>query len=364
MSLDSATRTTAEKIDLFRSFFMGLPHFYGTYDPDSGRTWQEKKPVTEEVILNHLKGRRPYGVYLLMKDTIRAMVADFDHHDPKKPLEFIQTARHFQLPAYLETSKSKGFHVWVFFQKSGVKAFKARLVAAAILDQIDSRTTEIFPKQDLLDSRAVFGNFIYAPLFGRLVPEGKTVFVDPETLEPCKNQWDFIESIKRVDENALDNIIEINNLVHPKNTEKQPDRAANSRTAFTISLPPCFQKILQDGVSRYQRTSCFRLAVQLKRIGLPFDIAIAALITWSLKNKPEEGKQIITDREIIEQATSAYQKPYQSYGCETAEIQPFCQPGCFVKRKATPNRSKAGRSLISDTTGKNISFFSRKYEAL
>ena len=334
MATASQIRTTAEKVKLFRSYFTGLPHVYGTYDPDSGRSWQEKRPVTAETILNHLKGRRHYGVYLLVKDSIRAIAADFDHHDPTKPLEFVRTASHFQLPAYIETSKSKGFHVWIFFQNGGVKAFKARLVVKAILDQIDSSHTEIFPKQDSLDSRASFGNFIYAPLFGRLVPEGRTVFIDHQTLDPFPNQWDFIQSIQRVNEVVLDNIIAINNLVQPKDKEKQIDSATSSRIAFNSSLPPCIQNMLQNGVSRYQRSSCFRLAVQLKRIGLPFDITIAALKTWSLKNKPEEGRGIIEDREIVGQASCAYQKTYQGYGCESSEIQSFCQPECHVKNRS------------------------------
>ena len=32
-----------EKIRLFQSFFSGLSHVYGTYDPASGRTWQVKE---------------------------------------------------------------------------------------------------------------------------------------------------------------------------------------------------------------------------------------------------------------------------------------------------------------------------------
>ena len=43
--------------------------------------------------------------------------------------------------------------------------------------------------------------------------------------------------------------------------------------------------MLQNGVSLYQRVSCFRLAVHSKRLGLPFDVAVAALgnnrATWN-----------------------------------------------------------------------------------
>ena len=334
MSSDSRQRTTSEKISLFGSYFSGLPNVYGTYDPDTGRSWQEKKPVTADTILAHLKGKRHYGVYLLVKDTIRAIAADFDHHDPTKPFEFIQTARHYRLPAYLEVSKSKGFHVWVFFQENGIKAYKARSVVKAILDQIEASQTEVFPKQDCLDSRASFGNFIYTPLFGRLVPEGKTVFVDPTTLKPYQNQWDFLESINRVDESVLDEIIEINNFSLLEYTENPPADPIGGRSVCNTALPLCIQKMLQNGVSRFQRSSCFRLAVQLRRIGLPFDATVSVLKTWSLKNKPEDKKRIISDQEIMEQASCAYRKYYQAYGCESAEMEPFCSPECHIKNRS------------------------------
>ena len=325
-------RTIADKISLFKRFFSGLPNVFGTYDPDTGRSWQEKRPVTSETILTHLKGKRHYGVYLLVNDITKAIVTDFDNHDCSKPLEFMRAAHHYRLPAYIEISKSKGFHVWIFLNEHGVKANKARLVVNAILKDIDSPQTEIFPKQDSLNSQVFFGNFIYAPLFGRLVPEGKTVFIEPETMKPHQNQWDFLESIQRVEESTLDDIIEINGL----SKQQPPDNRTNQskdRLVQGTGLPLCIQSMLQNGVAHLQRSSCFRLAVQLRRIGLPFDATVSVLKTWSLKNKPEDGKRIITDQEIIEQVSCAYRKDYQAYGCETPEVSLFCSPECHIFKK-------------------------------
>jgi hypothetical protein len=109
-------RSTAQKIAVYQSFFSGLTNVYGTYDPANGRSWQEKKPVTFDTLLKHLQGKNPYGVYLLVGDRTRAVAADFDDPDVNPPVEFINKAKHYGLPAYLETSKSKGFHAWVFFE--------------------------------------------------------------------------------------------------------------------------------------------------------------------------------------------------------------------------------------------------------
>ena len=326
-------RTVAEKISLFKSYFSGLTNVYGTYDPETGRSWQEKNPVTSKTILTHFQGKRHYGVYLLVNNTTRAIAADFDNPDPSKPLEFIQTATHYGLSSYIEASKSKGYHVWMFFGEDGVKAYKARLVVRSILTDIESPQTEIFPKQDSLDDQLSFGNFIYAPLFGRLVPEGRTVFIDPSTMKPYQNQWDFLESIQRIEESTLDDTIEINGLSESQSQDNQATHSTD-RMVHNAGLPLCIQTMLQNGVTHFQRSSCFRLAVQLRRVGLPFDATVSVLKIWSLKNKPEGGKRIITDNEIIEQASYAYRKYYQAYGCESAEMAPFCHPDCaFSKRR-------------------------------
>lgn len=325
-------RTIADKISLFKRYFSGLANVFGTYDPDTGRSWQEKRLVTSETILSHLKGKRHYGVYLLVNDITKAIVTDFDNHDSSKPLEFIRAANHYRLPAYIEISKSKGFHIWIFFNEHGVKADKARLVVKTILKDIDSAQTEIFPKQNSLNSQVSFGNFIYAPLFGRLVPEGKTVFIEPETMKPHQNQWDFLESIQRIEESTLDDIIEINGL----SGQQPPDIQTNQSKGLQVQgagLPLCIQSMLQNGVTQFQRSSCFRLAVQLRRIGLPFDATVSVLKTWSLKNKPENGRRIITDQEIVEQVSCAYRNFYQAYGCETPEIEQFCRPECHIKKR-------------------------------
>jgi len=328
-------RKAPEKIRIFRKFFTGLTYVFGTYSPETGRAWQVKEPVTNDTILAHLKGERPYGVYLLCGDCTRAIAVDFDDLNPLPPMEFVNAAQHYRLSAYIETSKSKGFHVWIFFNEKGVKASKARLVVKNILEEIEYPQTEIFPKQNCLGNGASFGNFINAPLFGGLVPLGKTVFVDPHTLDPCLDQWAFLESVERVEERALDEIIELNDLSLYQNqsTPLQRDSARGGGDLNRFSLPICAQKMLQNGVSQYQRVSCFRLAVHLKRIGLPFELTVSALKTWAQKNRPHNGRRVITERGINQQTKDAYNGGYRSYGCETEAVAPFCNSDC-------PNRAR------------------------
>jgi len=334
--LERDPRSTAKKVELFRACFSGLEHVYGTYDPDSGRSWQVKQPVTDEVIVNHIMGRTPLGRYLLTGTHTRAIVIDYDDDVPDPPVEFLNQATHYGVPSYIEISKTKGFHVWVFFEDDGVPALKARGVVKHILDEIKHKA-EVFPKQDVIDlSRGEYGNFINLPLFGRLVLEGRTLFVDPTNgLRPVPNQWKLIEALRRVGESLLDEIIEINEI-----EIGCPKDSAADLVLGTVEqgwgLPPCARRMLAEGVTDNQRVSCFRLAVHLKRQGVPFDIAVAALREWSKKNRPAGGKRVITATEIKAQTTSAFDKDYRGCACADPAIAPFCEPGCPIATKTAP----------------------------
>jgi hypothetical protein len=317
-----------DKIAIFRSLFHGMTNVYGSYDIHTGESFQVKKPVTDKVILNHLLGKKPYGVYLLVRDRIGAIATDFDTKNRLAPIEFVSSAKHYGLDAYIERSKSKGYHVWIFFEYRGVLAHKARLVVHHILEEIEYPETEIFPKQDKLDKNSRFGNFINAPLFGSLVPKGRTVFLNPASFKPYSEQWTFLDSVKKVPESFLDEIIELNSITTIKDNCKIPTPSPALSNCY--GLPPCALKMLSEGVEKYQRVSCFRLAVHFKRIGIPYELAEIILNWWAQKNKPVNGKRRITDREITQQTKYAFKRNYQGYGCQTEALRAFCVPTCRI----------------------------------
>ncbi|HUT58383.1 MAG TPA: hypothetical protein VNA25_11110, partial [Phycisphaerae bacterium] len=311
-----ASRTDREKLALFRACFTGLPNVFGTYDPQSGQVRQVKQPVTDEVLRKHLRGCQPYGVYLLVADRTQAFVVDFDEEDTEKPLQFVRQAGHYGIRAYLERSKRKGWHAWMFMELPGVAAAKARLVGKAILDDIGASATEIFPKQDVLGEGAQYGNFINAPLFGLAVRMERTVFVDPDAaFKPYPNQWDVLAQVKRVKESLLDEIIETNEL-GKEQAKPNPAARKSSLTSSFNGLLPCARKMIAEGVTQYQRVSCFRLAIHLKKVGLPLGSTIAVLLDWAGRNRPVSGKPVICEAKVKEQAAWAYHRNYRSCGCE------------------------------------------------
>ena len=170
--MEKRKRSTAEKLRIYKGLFMGLKNVYGTYDTKTGKVRQEKTAVTDEVILAHLTGKQSYGVYLLVGDRTGALAVDFDQDVLSLPIAYVAGARRYDMSVYIERSKSKGYHAWIFFEKP-VSAYKARLVAKKILDDIGKSATEIFPKQDVLADGVLYGNFINAPLFGGTCAQGQ-----------------------------------------------------------------------------------------------------------------------------------------------------------------------------------------------
>ena len=332
----SDTLTTEDKLGLFRSRFSGRTDVFGTYAPRTSNAYQVKAPVTRQVLLAHLRGKRPYGVYLLTDETTRAVALDFDDGDQAAPQACIEAAAAIGIPAYVERSKSKGHHVWVFFPESGALAAQARRLASHLLSEIGLPGTEIFPKHDFLGNGVTYGNFINAPLFGQLVPRGRTVFVDPaKSFAPFPDQWEFLQGVQTVSVELLERLVQ---SLSSDNSEHEPScqngrlpNAANGQHAARITrigLPICAQRMLNQGVTDNQRVACFRLAIHFNRLGVPFDITIAALRQWARKNEPTGSRAVITDAEIEEQTNWAYKKAYRGFGCDEPAVRAFCSPEC------------------------------------
>ncbi|MFH1748854.1 MAG: hypothetical protein ABIG44_17610 [Planctomycetota bacterium] len=318
---------------LLRERFSGRRDVYGTFNLATGRAYQCKQTVNDRVLRRHIDGVQPYGVYLLVQERTCATVVDVDRPDLQVAVDFLAGARQYDLPVYVERSKSKGHHIWMFHPSAGVTAAKSRRVVRHILDEIREPSLEVFPKHDRLGAHTPFGNFILAPLFGGLVRQGRTVFLHPRDLAtPYEDQWEFLARVELVRESQLDETIALNELGDAcPNAGRSAPSAPLKRT---VGLPLCAQRMLSEGVRQHQRVSCFRLAVALKLTGLPMDATLAVLRSWACRIRPLDGKRIITPLEIEEQTSWAYRPEYRSFGCEEAAVQPHCDPRCRVRSRA------------------------------
>ena len=328
------SQITSERLHVFRTLFVGRTDVYGTYNPNNKRVWQVKAAVTDQVLLAHLRGVQPCGLYPLDKDTIRMAAVDFDVADANPPAGFVRRLTDLGLTSYVERSKSKGYHVWLFFDAPGVKAKIARAVIGGVLGEMRQSQVEIFPKQDALGPDAQYGNFINLPLFGRLVPEGRAVFVDADCM-PYPNQWAVLAAVERISEaQIVDSALKCSIRAGPV-AVSQPNRHAETRSS-AYALRPCAQRMLIEGVTANQRASCFRLACQLRKAGLPYEYTVSVLRTWAQKNRPFDGRRIISIGEVTQQTQYAYKGHlYLSCGCAEPSVRPFCDPACPIwKRQA------------------------------
>ena len=221
--------SSQQKVELFRGLFRGRDDAYALrwenvrtgklgWGPavkggwaNSRRLDRELLPLSGEVIANHLSGTISLGLYPLMDDdACFLLVCDFDGSGwMLDSLAYLDAARAAGIPAVLERSRSgDGGHVWAFFSER-VPASSARRIGAYILREAMTARAEIdlvsydrlFPSQDFLP-RQGFGNLIALPLQGECRNKGTTVFLDPSTLDPYADQWEFLASVDRLSREA------------------------------------------------------------------------------------------------------------------------------------------------------------------
>lgn len=209
---------------------------------NSRRPGRELLPLSGEVIANHLSGTISVGLYPLMgDDSCFSLVCDFDGAGwTLDALAYFDAARAASIPASLERSRSgDGGHVWVFFSER-VPASSARQIGAYLLREAMTARAEIdllsydrlFPAQDFLP-RQGFGNLIALPLQGECRNKGTTVFLDPSTLDPYSDQWEFLASVDRLSREAALALAE--NL---GDVSVGPDARTYRRSSRAPSSPP------------------------------------------------------------------------------------------------------------------------------
>jgi len=100
---------------------------------------------------------------------------------------------------------------------------------------------------------------------------------------------------------------------------------------MVTSIQSCWVDHLLSGVRPLFLALASAIAVQLKKTGLPQDIAVVALKAWAAKNRPSDGKRPITDSEVIRQAASVYARNYRACGCGDPAVKAYCEPSCWLR---------------------------------
>jgi hypothetical protein len=195
------------------------PHRYklhqmkgGTFQTFTDKTYQS---LTNDHLIKHLKGEQVVGLYPLLHDNKSWFIAaDFDEADWIIECQaFIKICEEYDIPAYLERSRSgKGGHVWIFFEEP-YEAFRSRKIMTSLLQRAglisvfdkNSSFDRLFPNQDY-HSKKGLGNLIALPLNNTSLVNGNSCFIDPATLQPFDDQWTFLKTVIRVSISHLNHI--------------------------------------------------------------------------------------------------------------------------------------------------------------
>lgn len=155
-------------------------------NPEKFTYAKREAEITDDLLLQHLKGEVCLGVYQMAQDsTVKWFAIDFDA--PKdasedanaldaawRQLENLQRAG---LHAYVERSRSgKGAHVWGFLSEPVEAGVVRRALKPLMVD--DETFDRLYPLQDGISESKPYGNLIMLPFYGKAVADGCSVFVN------------------------------------------------------------------------------------------------------------------------------------------------------------------------------------------
>ena len=272
-----------------REAHLWMPHPYG----------EEKKTVHhpgEGKLREHLAGRCRIGFFPFAKDDqVKWGVIDIDTGE-KKDLEAVcrvLNSLNFQGQYDVETSKQKGWHIWLFCDL--IPARKVRHLLLWVLQKAGV-SCEVFPKQD---EPATTGNGVWLPLCGYWSnrSNGRTRFVDLEG--NLVDQGEVLLDIRPINESELDDLIDLHGIPEP--TETTGVEGAPSGAEIVRAMAGGLRK--HEGRDNAAYTITRRLAAK----GFSKEEALTYLQVWDRTNIPPlretDGPDILQKK-----INSAYQR--------------------------------------------------------
>ncbi len=255
----AATSLTESAQLLLESFFTRRDiHGLCTADGDM-RTKHD--PILRVHLEAHLRGEIRIGAHCTAPDdTVRWGCIDIDKDhlplgmtDREAVHRVVNRLEAAGFSCLVERSKSRGYHVWVFFTAS-LPAWKVRACLCAIVADVGLPDLEVNPKQNYLqETENGCGNYVFAPWHGGSRREGRTQFVDltSEDWTPLPNQEQALVSVLRITPEIIEKMLVDKGITQPEPKEKQAPPEFSGPTAGvaldTLRIPRITKQLIVGG---------------------------------------------------------------------------------------------------------------------
>lgn len=171
-----------EMLDQFVNLFRGRGDCYGSEEGGCVR-----RPLTPDVFWNHLTGGAGIGVYPAVPSNPPFCVwgcSDIDVEDLGAARLLQRTLEMANVPSFVERSRSKGYHVWVFADQP-VPAETMRRALLVAHQVADYPAREVNPKQSDVSAHKV-GNYVRLPYYGGIdsTPSRRVILDDDDQPMP------------------------------------------------------------------------------------------------------------------------------------------------------------------------------------
>lgn len=192
-------------LDDFITLFRGRGDVYGH---EEGRC--VKAPLTKDLFHRHLTGAEPIGVYPMVPRNGDFYCvwgcSDIDIDDFSLAETLHLSLQTVGITSWIERSRSKGYHVWVF-ATSLVKASEMRRMLLMAHEVCNIKAREVNPKQETL-ANGQYGNYVRLPYVNGLhETPTRRVILDPN------NNWEPMD-LEDFTRRALATLVEPSLIQH------------------------------------------------------------------------------------------------------------------------------------------------------
>lgn len=341
---------TAAFVAAFRELFDGQREVHA-----EGAGVCVREGVSDALVRDHLEGRRRLGIYCIAgidRDRCRWACADVQLPDFELAAAIVRRLDGgYGLKAHVEKSKGRGWRVWLFFT-AFVPCWKARAALRLAISDMKGRVLHpitIVPDHDALPAEPVDlrGRYVWLPLFGGDVVDGRTCFYRDEGGSPKRvDDWSPTAAATNR-ELALDALLDgyERNGAESAYARGEDERPPEPRPD---ELLPCAERMLKDGAQgEVVAERAKRLAVHLRRNGYHVDRTLAVLSPWNdrLCVPP-------LSREALGAAVRAGYEPKEGLGCDLPAITPVCaRAECSVWRHCHLGGANGKAAGLADARG-------------